>query len=145
MFWKWYMKLQKYENRSLGGGGCLLGSLNPEAWKVKCPMGSLLSFAFRSNQPPKIDRPSTFCLVPLKIGIMGACMPSQKIGFWKVIKPINCSDLPRFLRNGNRWPITLENIWTLITFLGSVLFYCHYWSQICGNMGPYKQNNWGLS
>ena len=30
-------------------------------------------------------------------------------------------------------------------FLGSFLSFCHYWSQICGDMGPYNQTNWGHS
>ena len=40
--------------------------------------------------------------------------------------------LQRFLRDGDRKPITWKNLGTLITFLWSVLLHCHYWSQICG-------------
>ena len=53
-----------------------------------------------------------------------------------------CSVLPR--RNGARWLITLENMGTLATFLGSVILYWHYWSQICGDMGPINKIIWDI-
>ena len=37
------------------------------------------------------------------------------------------SVLPRLWRNGDRWPIPLKNMGTFITFLGSLLLYCHSW------------------
>ena len=40
--------------------------------------------------------------------------------------------LPRLWRGH----IPLKNIGTLVTSLGSFLSYCHYWSKICGEMGP---------
>ena len=57
-----------------------------------------------------------------------------------------CSVLPRLWRNGDKWPIPLKNMGTLVTFLGSLKCYIAIRnSQICGDMGPYSQNDRGHS
>ena len=56
-----------------------------------------------------------------------------------------CSVLSRLWRSGDKWIVPLKNMGTLVTFLGSLMLIAIRKSQICGDMGPYSQNDWGHS
>ena len=56
------------------------------------------------------------------------------------------TDLPNFFfRTGDSWPIELQNMWTLITFLCQFYYIAITDIKFRGDMGPYKQNDWGHS
>ena len=46
------------------------------------------------------------------------------------------SDLPSFWRTGDSWPIALQNMWTLITFLCQFYYIAITDIKFCGDMGP---------
>ena len=62
---------------------------------------------------------------------------------WHSVAITSTSLLPRL--QSHRGPIPQKNMWTLVSFLRSFVSYCRYISQICGDMGPHNQNNWGHS
>ena len=55
--------------------------------------------------------------------------------WWRDENPLS-SVLPRLWRNGDRWPIALKNMGTLVTFWGSLMLYCHSWISNLWGHGP---------
>ena len=54
-------------------------------------------------------------------------------------RSVRCS--ANVVKNWGQRAHPTEKMGTLVTYLGSFPSYCHYRSQICGDMGPYNQNN----